>query len=72
MHWTWIVTAASIIGTTANVYKRRWCFGVWVVTNAVWCAYDMSIRQYSQAMLFGVYLGLAVWGLWKWKAEGRP
>ena len=30
MDWTWAVTAASIVGTVANIYKKRWCFIVWL------------------------------------------
>jgi len=63
----WLVTAASITGTVANIYKRRWCFGVWAVTNAMWAAYDLWIGAHAQAALMAVYFGLALWGLWRWR-----
>jgi nicotinamide riboside transporter PnuC len=66
MNWTILLTIASIVGTAANVLKRRWAFGVWICTNSLWCGYDISIRQYPQAALFAVYLGLAIWGLFSW------
>jgi len=65
----WIVTLASIVGTVANIYKRRWCFAVWAATNATWCAYDAYLGIWPQAALMGVYFGLAVYGLAKWKKE---
>ena len=63
----WSVTIASIIGTIANIYKKRWGFGVWLITNLCWTAYDIHLGVWSQALLFVVYSCLAAWGLWKWK-----
>jgi nicotinamide mononucleotide transporter len=63
----WLVTAASLVGTTANAYRRRWCFAVWVPTNLLWCAYDVWLGAYPQAALMGVYAVLAVVGWRKWK-----
>lgn len=64
----WGVTCASLVGVVANVYKLRWCFAVWAVTNATWAIYDYRIGANAQAALQAVYFGLSIWGLWKWKA----
>jgi len=64
--WTWLITAASIIGTVANIHRRRWCFGLWLVTNGAWTWIDLRAGLYSQAALMSVYVGLAIWGLVKW------
>ncbi len=69
MHWTWGLTALSIIGTVANIKKQRWCFLVWLCTNSAWCIYDFYIGAYAQSLLFLVYVGLAIWGLWEWRRE---
>lgn len=69
MHWTWIVTVASIVGTVANIYKKRYCFVIWLGTNLTWMVYDFSIKSYAQAALFGVYAILAVHGLRCWGKE---
>ena len=66
MNWTWFITVASIIGTVANIYKRRWCFWIWLFTNTTWMLIDLHARLYSQAFLFLVYVVLAVWGLVNW------
>jgi len=66
----WIVTGASIAGTVANVYKRRWCFAVWLATNSAWCAYDASIGAWAQSALMLIYACLSVWGLVKWRKGG--
>ena len=64
----WIVTLASLIGVVANIHKRHWCFYVWAVTNATWAIYDYLLGAYAQAALQGVYFGLSIWGIAKWKA----
>jgi len=67
----WLVTLASIVGTVANIYQRRWCFAVWLATNSLWVAYDIYKDAYPQATLMGVYAFLAAWGYWKWKKEKK-
>lgn len=67
MNWTWLITAASIIGVVANIHKRRWCYHIWTGTNAFWCALDWSMGLKAQAFLFLVYLCLSIWGLFKWR-----
>ena len=69
--YTWIVALASIIGTVANVYQKRWCFIIWAITNSFWFVYDLSFGLYSQAAIYIVYLFLAIWGLLKWSKENK-
>jgi nicotinamide riboside transporter PnuC len=66
---SWLITGLALCGTILNIYKNRCCFFVWLVTNSFFCLLDLHARLYSQAFLFLVYIGLAVWGLVKWKAE---
>lgn len=63
----WVVTAASIYGTVLNIRKCRRCFAIWLVTNVLWAAYDLSVGAYAQGALQSVYAGLAVWGLMEWR-----
>jgi len=70
-HLMWIVTAVSLIGVILNIHKKRSCFYVWTCTNTAWCIYDFCIGAYAQSALFSVYIGLAVWGIWKWGEERR-
>lgn len=50
----YFVTAASIIGTVANSLQKRWCFWVWLCTNAFWIGYmadgDVDSDDYIFAM----------------------
>lgn len=63
----WLTAAASLIGVIANIHHKRWCFGVWLVTNTAWAAVDLWHGIYAQATLQAVYAGLSVYGLVKWK-----
>jgi len=71
MDWTWTITIASIIGTVANIYKKKWCFIVWLFTNSIWMIIDLRARLYAQAFLFAVYVLLAVWGLLQWSRVNK-
>jgi len=64
---TWLLTISSLIGVVLNIYKRRECFYIWAVTNAGWAVYDFKNEMPAQGTLFAVYLGLAIWGIVKWK-----
>ncbi len=66
LNWTWIVTGFSIIGVVLNVKRKRICFWIWAGTNAAWAIVDYWQGIYSQAALFTVYFGLAIYGLVEW------
>ncbi len=66
-HWTWGLTAISLAGVVLNIYKDPLCFWLWVFSNAAWAIVDWRRKIYSQAVLFGIYAVLAVWGIFAWK-----
>jgi nicotinamide riboside transporter PnuC len=66
-NWHWAVTGLSIAGVVLNIYQKRICFVIWLVTNAIWCIIDFGRGLYAQAVLFAVYLLLAIWGLLRWR-----
>lgn len=68
---TWVLTVFSIIGVILNIRKNRICFWIWAFTNASWCAVDFYHGLYSQACLFLIYFGLAVYGIWHWRTRGN-
>lgn len=67
MDFTILITIASLIGTIANVYKKRWCFIIWLFTNAFWCGYDFYKGLYSQSVLFLIYFIISIIGIIKWR-----
>jgi len=68
---TWIITILSIIGVILNIYKNKYCFMIWAVTNFAWMVIDYRAGLYSQSLLFAVYFLLAIYGLWKWIEDAK-
>lgn len=66
---SYIITGVSIVATVANAYKKRWCFIVWLFTNAFWIIYDLCIGAYGQALLYVANFIICVMGLRNWKKE---
>ena len=65
----WIVCIVAIIGSAANIYKKRWCFIVWGITNLAWVAYNLYKIQHAQAFLWCVHFGTCVWGYLEWSKK---
>ena len=63
----WLITALSLLGVVLNIHKKRECFYIWAFTNAAWCIYDIWKDAVPQAVLMGIYFGLAIWGIMKWR-----
>jgi nicotinamide riboside transporter PnuC len=65
----WIVTAISLTATVLNIHRMRACFVLWIGTNATWAIVDARAGIHAQAFLHLVYLGLAVYGLYRWRTQ---
>lgn len=65
--WTYGLTVASIVGAIANIYKKRWGFVLWMITNLTWAVVDWSVGLPAQSLLFFVYFILALWGWFHWR-----
>lgn len=66
---SWVLVVIALIGTVLNVRRQRLGFVFWVVSNAGLMVVNAGIGQLAQAVMFGVYLGLAVWGLVAWRTN---
>ena len=64
--FSWIVTIASVTGTTANACKKCWGFVIWMLTNTFWVIYDVHFGLFPQAALYVVNFALAVTGFVLW------
>lgn len=64
---SWSLVALSIAGTVLNARKDTRGFYLWGAANVGWIAVDLKAGLYPQAALFGIYLGLCVYGLYKWR-----
>ena len=65
----YLITAASIVGTLANSFGKRWCFYVWLCTNAFWVIYNVTVGSYAQALLYVFNFVTSIIGLIKWKGR---
>ena len=63
----YVMTLATVVGTVANSLGKRWCFLVWLCTNAFWCIHNIWIMQYAQALLYAFNFVMAIVGFVKWK-----
>ena len=68
--FTWTATAIALAGTVLNCKKVRACFVLWLVTNAMWFAWDMWQGLHSRAILDAVQFALAGCGLYEWGKNG--
>lgn len=66
---SWILVILSLTGNYFVIKKNVLGQWLWAIANVGWIAYDISIAAYSQAFLFGVYLGLCVWGIILWTKD---
>lgn len=66
----WLLTGLSLIGVVLNIKKKKICFIVWGVTNAIWAVIDFEAGLPAQGMLFIAYFCLSIWGLVAWSKEG--
>ena len=65
----WILTFISIAGVILNIYKNRWGFFFWMISNAFWIIIDFRKGIPEQSVLFVVYFLTSVWGWIYWSNE---
>ena len=61
-----IATAIAIAGVILNNYRMRWCFGLWLVSNAISLSIHWHMGIVSLTIRDAVFLILAVHGLVMW------
>lgn len=62
----WTTTAIALLGTYMNAQMKRNGFILWMFSNSVFCIWNLTIEQYAQSFLFGIYLLFAVFGYVNW------
>jgi len=66
-----MITVFSLVGTVANIYKKQWCFIIWLGTNTAWLIWDIINAAHGRMVSDGIYILLAAWGLWEWKRKSK-
>ena len=64
-----ISTALSIVAMwlLAKKYLEHWL--LWIIVNLFYAILNFSIELYPTALMFTVYLIVAIMGYWKWRKE---
>lgn len=68
--FAWAATVIALAGTVLNCKKVRLCFLLWLLTNAMWLAWDIAHGLPSRAILDAVQFALAGWGYYEWGKAG--
>jgi nicotinamide riboside transporter PnuC len=63
---TWPLVLLALAGNVLLLRKSRATFVLWAVADVGLIAHNLLVRDWPQAALFAVYLGLAVWGWVAW------
>lgn len=61
-----IVVIIALLGAWLNARKNIYGFCCWLLSNGFWTVHNIIIREYAQAFLYFVFLGIAIYGLYKW------
>lgn len=62
----WTLTALGIVGALLNVAKNPWCFVLWSIANVGLVVRHAEAGRTPDAVLFGVYLVISLWGMFTW------
>ncbi len=68
---SWILVMVSLLGNFFVIKKNVIGQWLWTFGNMGWIAYDIYLEAYPQAVLFAVYLGMSIWGIYLWNKESK-
>ncbi len=61
----------GIGGMIFNVYKSKWGYVVWIVSNLLWIVYAYNTKQYFFLLQYIVFTIVLTWGFIKWNKEEK-
>jgi len=61
--------ALSIMGAILNARLQKEGFYLWLIANTVFIIHNVRIEEYAQAVLWIVYQGISIYGLWTWNRK---
>jgi uncharacterized membrane protein len=65
----WILVGIGLVGTITNIFKIKWCFVVWGISNIGFIAVNYYNEIYSMAFFFFINFLSCAWGLYKWHKD---
>ena len=68
-----IIVIVALLGAFLNARKNVYGFCLWLISNGYWGIHNICIKEYAQAFLYFVFLGISIYGIYKWqgKADGK-
>ena len=69
--FSWGLVALSLAGNYFVIKKNVLGQWLWAISNVGWVSYNLYIGANSQAVLFGVYLILCIWGIISWTKAAK-
>ena len=58
--------ALSLVGIWLNVRKCRWCFVVWLGSNALWAGWGAWQAAWGLVIAQATFAAFGVWGFLRW------
>lgn len=64
---SWPVTLVAVAGVLLNNRKVKWCFVLWMFSNAASLAVHLATNLYGLAVRDAIFFALAIqgWRLWR-------
>ena len=62
----WIAAGLCAIGSLMNIYKSKWGFVVWIVSNIILLTISAVTKQYYFMFIYCLYTVECVYGYFKW------
>jgi len=63
----WSATAVALVGGWMNNRRRRACFAMWLVSNAITFGIHSAAGMWSLAARDGAFFVMAIHGWWLWR-----
>ena len=63
---SWTATAIALVGVWMNNRRRRACFVLWLISNALALVIHAGVGMWAFAARDGAFFALAIHGWWLW------
>lgn len=65
----WLATAIALAGVWMNNRRRRSCFALWLISNAMTVIIHAAAGMWSLAARDGAFFVMAIHGWWLWSCR---
>jgi len=65
----WAAMAIALVGVWLNNRRRRACFVMWLVSNAITFGIHVAAGMWPMAARDGAFFVMAIHGWWLWRVQ---